>query len=130
MAKIVLMMTGAIKGAAAEVEKYLETFKVYSKLWLEDKNKKYEEFMLSSPDVDAFGGELARYHNLELEVGLLPPVHNIGCLTLGNNRIKHVLQAEAEAWKNQYGLYLRDQLSVEMSDMVEYVRSFTNKLFS
>lgn len=108
--KAVLLMTGSVEGTKTQVETYLSTWKKYDPLWLDDRQKAYEVFMQSKPDLDTFSIEIQKYMDTALEIDDLPSVKNIGCMALGTLPLKNALKSEVTQWKIVYARNLHQQV--------------------
>jgi dynein heavy chain len=150
--KAVLLMTGSVEGTKTQVETYLSTWKKYDPLWLDDRQKAYEVFMQSKPDLDTFSLEIQKYMDTALEIDDLPSVKNIGCMALGTLPLKNALKSEVTQWKivyarnlhhqvlrpsfkyNERALHLSSpvsrgtQAAAELEAMLEYMRDTMKKL--
>eukprot|EP00961_Rhodomonas_salina_P094958 1277719-Rhodomonas_salina.6 len=70
---------GAVEGAKIHVADYLTTFDQYNYLWKEDKQKAYNDFLKTVPDIEAFSNELKKYMDIEREIRNIPGVHVSDC---------------------------------------------------
>ena len=100
--KSVLLLTGSIEGLKSKVVDYIGTFSKYGFLWKSDLHEEYSKFMKKNPNLEDFELELKKYMVLEKEIGLIPPVHNIGALSLETQPMKYSLKSEATSWKSQF----------------------------
>ena len=126
--KSILLLTGSIEGTKIQVADYLETFSTYDTLWKKDMQQEYNEFIKGKPSLEKFEAELKSYMAIEQEIMMIPPVHNIGCLSLETQSLKYSLKAEAAAWKAQYAKNLHSKGFEELNNFNEYIRETRLKL--
>eukprot|EP00899_Mesostigma_viride_P009796 jgi/Mesvir1/18818/Mv04309-RA.2 len=126
--KSVLLLTGSIEGTKQHVMDYISTFSKYDFLWKHDMQGEYAEFMRTNPTLDAFEAELRKYMDIEQEIGLIPPVHNIGAMSLETQPMKYSLKAEAASWKAQFAKNLHRQGHEDLKRLNNYMRETTMKL--
>ena len=126
--KSILLLTGSIQGIKTQVEEYIDTFTKYDFLWTTDLQAEYAKFMKTKPTLEAFEVELKKYMAIEQEVALVPPVHNLGSLSLETQPLKYSLKAEAAAWKSQFAKNLHHQGHSELLDFTNYMQETTLKL--
>jgi len=126
--KVVLLLTGSIEGTKLQVMDYINTFSKYDFLWKQDMQSEYKRFMDKQPSLEAFEGELKKYMAIEKEIQQIPPVHNIGALSLETQPMKYSLKAEAGAWKAQFAKNLHNQGNKDLKDIFNYIRDATLKL--
>ena len=111
---MVLLLTGSMEGAKRTVIEYLRSFKQYDWLWQGNKEQEYAAFMKSSPALSDFEGKLRLYVEVEREISHIPPVHNIGALSLETAPLKYSLRSEAAAWKALFGQHLHSLAAEEL----------------
>jgi dynein heavy chain len=126
--KIVLLLTGAVEGAKTQVNDYLSTFDQYNYLWQNDKQKAYDEFMKTDPDLEKFAGELKKYMDVEREIKDIPSVHVIGCMCLDSSPLMDSLTAEAVQWKAQYGRNMHEEAKFQLMKIQDYFKEKTRAL--
>eukprot|EP00854_Cymbomonas_tetramitiformis_P001067 gene1068-1616_t len=126
--KVVLLLTGSIEGTKSQVMDYIGNFNKYSFLWKQDMQKEYENFMATEPSLEMFEAELKKYMAIEHEIAQIPPVHNIGALSLETQPMKHSLKSEAATWKAQFAKNLHKQGHDDLKKMFNYMRETTLKL--
>jgi dynein heavy chain len=96
---VCLMLTGAVEGIKKQVHDYLHTFIRYDFLWKEDKQLIYESFLKHAKNIDDYEVEVVKYVEIENLIGQIPPVHNIGSLSLETGPLKQSLRYEALQWR-------------------------------
>eukprot|EP00898_Chlorokybus_atmophyticus_P005691 jgi/Chlat1/6122/Chrsp409S05665 len=126
--KSVLLLTGSIEGAKNQVSTYISTFSKYDFLWKRDLQAEYAQFMSTNPSIEAFEAELRKYMDLEQEIAQIPPVHNIGALSLETQPMKYSLKAEAASWKAQFAKNLHKQGLEDLKKLNMYMRETGMKL--
>ena len=92
---------------------YLNSFKRYEYLWLQDKEEAYKQFLQSQPTLEDFENELKKYMNVEQEINSITSSYTIGSLCLQTTPLKNALKHEAEEWKSQYAKNLHQQVEPE-----------------
>eukprot|EP01064_Diplonema_japonicum_P034643 TRINITY_DN7253_c0_g4_i1.p1 TRINITY_DN7253_c0_g4~~TRINITY_DN7253_c0_g4_i1.p1 ORF type:complete len:4646 (+),score=1368.52 TRINITY_DN7253_c0_g4_i1:87-14024(+) len=113
--KVVLLLTGGIHGLNKQVMDYLNSFKRYEYLWMDDKQEEYEKFLEKQPTLAMFEQELKRYKAVEDDVEGIQPSYVIGSLSLDTARLKMSLKREAQDWKSQYAKNLHQQASRDLA---------------
>ena len=126
--KVVLLLTGALHGTKNQVVEYLSTFRKYDWLWKDDKETAYNIFIARSPSIQDFAAELQKFMAVEKEIEAIPPMHNIGALSLNTANLKLQLRNESRQWKVQYSNKVHQQARDSMYAIFEYVRVTTSKL--
>jgi len=126
--KVVLLLTGALFGTRNQVHDYLQTFKKYDWLWKDDKEIAYQKFMAGSPKIEDFEFELQKFMEVEKEIELIPPMHNIGALSLNTANLKLQLRNESRQWKVQYSNKVHESARDSMYELFEYIRVTNAKL--
>mmetsp|Transcript_22862 Transcript_22862/g.57026 ORF Transcript_22862/g.57026 Transcript_22862/m.57026 type:complete len:4419 (+) Transcript_22862:2-13258(+) len=126
--KTVLLLTGSIEGAKRQVYDYLLTFIKYDWLWKGNMQQAYQEFMAKDPSLEDFEMELKRYVDVEGEITKIPPVHNIGALSLETGPLKSSLMTEANAWKAQYAQNLHRQARTELDRISQWLHDMNRNL--
>ena len=96
---VCLMLTGAVEGIKKQVHDYLHTFIRYDFLWKEEKQLMYEGFLKHAKNIDDYEVEIVKYVEIENLIGQIPPVHNIGSLSLETGPLKQSLRYEALQWR-------------------------------
>ncbi|KAJ8610701.1 hypothetical protein CTAYLR_005659 [Chrysophaeum taylorii] len=126
--KVALLLTGALFATKNQVHDYLVAFKKYDWLWKDDKDLQYRKFAAGNPTIGDYENELRRFMNVEREIERIPPMHNIGALTLNTANLKLQLRNESRQWKIQYSTKVHQQARDAMYSLLEYIRVTTNKL--
>jgi dynein heavy chain len=126
--KVVLLLTGSIEGTKLQVMEYINTFSKYDFLWKQDMQDEYKKFMSLNPSLEAFEAELKKYMAIEKEIAQIPPVHNIGALSLETAPMKLSLKQEAGAWKAQFAENLHNQGNQDLRDIFAYMKDASLKL--
>ena len=126
--KVVLLLTGSIEGTKLQVLEYINTFGKYDFLWKQDMQDEYKKFMSLNPSLEAFEAELKKYMAIEKEIAQIPPVHNIGALSLETAPMKLSLKQEAGAWKAQFAENLHNQGNQDLRDIFAYMKDASLKL--
>ena len=126
--KVALLLTGALHATRNQVAECLGTFKKYDWLWKDDKDLQYRKFVEGNPTITDYDVELRRFMEIEREIERIPPMHNIGALTLNTANLKLQLRAESRQWKIQYSAKVHQQAREAMYNLLEYIRVTTNKL--
>ena len=128
--KVALLLTGALHGTKNQVYEHLQTFRKYDWLWQADKDQEYRGFVARNPNVSIsdYEGELQRFMTIEQEISRIPPMHNIGALTLNTSNLKLQLSNESRQWKMVYAAKVHSQAKELMFNLLEYMRATTAKL--
>ena len=126
--KSVLLLTGSIEGLKSKVVEYIGTFSKYGFLWKSDLHEEYNKFMKRNPNLEDFEPELKKYMVLEKEISLIPPVHNIGALSLETQPMKYSLKSEATSWKSQFASNLHIQGHSDLEAIMLYMKETRTKL--
>eukprot|EP00667_Euglena_gracilis_P000005 EG_transcript_5 len=116
--KVVLLLTGGMHGLKKQVMDYVDSFKRYEYLWLQDKEQAYKEFLAGNPSLEDFENELKRYMNLEIEIGQITSSYTIGSLSLQTTHLKTALKKEAMEWKAQYAKNLHIQARSNLENIL------------
>ena len=125
---VCLILTGAVEGTKKQVHDYLLTFMQYDYLWKDDKREAYEQLMASNPDLDHIDQELQKYSDIEDSINRIPPVHNIGCLSLETGPLKNSLRTEATMWKTQYNANIHKEALSELNEVLSYMGELEKRL--
>eukprot|EP00854_Cymbomonas_tetramitiformis_P002070 gene2070-2767_t len=126
--KVLLLLTGSIKGLKNQVWTYIDGFNKYSVLWKKDLQKEYQTFMETGPTLEMFEAELKKYMAFEMEIAQISPVHNIGALSLETQPMKNSLRSAAATWKAQFAQNLHKQGHNDLKKMIDYMRETSLKL--
>ena len=126
--KIVMLLTGAVEGAKTHVADYLVTFNEYNYLWQNDKQKAYQDFLKTDPDIEAFSNELKKYMDVERQIKNIPGVHVIGCMCLDSSPLMDSLISEAVQWKAQYARNLHDGAKEKLHAMQDFFKEKLRQL--
>ena len=126
--KVVLLLTGALHGTKNQVHEYLKTFRKYDWLWKDDKEHAYGKFIERNPSIQDFEAELQKFMAVEQEIELIPPMHNLGALSLNTANLKLQLRNESRQWKVQYSNKVHEQARDSMYELFEYIRVTNAKL--
>ena len=126
--KIVLLLTGAMRGWINKIRCYLLVFTRYDWLWKDDKDLIYKRFAAKKPSISDFEGELQRFLLLEYEMLAIEPSVNIGALRLNTPSLKLQLCNESRIWKVLYSNNVHLLAREAMYAFFEYMRALTNKL--
>jgi len=116
--KVVLLLTGGMHGLNKQVMDYLNSFKRYEYLWVQDKEEAYKRFLASQPTLEDFENELKKYMNVEQEINSITSSYTIGSLCLKTNPLKNALKREAEEWKFQYAKNLHQQAQSDLERII------------
>ena len=119
---MVLLLTGSMEGAKRQVFDYLKTFRAYDWLWQGSKEAEYKEFMKREPTLLDVEAELKKYVDIEREISLISPVHNIGALSLETAPLKYSLRSEALSWKALFGTNLHDQALLKLEECTSWTK--------
>ena len=119
--RVVLLLTGSIQGLRNLVADFLKGFKVYEWLWTEDKDKSYEIFMLTEPNLDDYSMELARFSDTEADIDAIPDRNTIGALQLVTKNIKAQLKHMASMWRVSFSKKLHVNARDQMENLMEYI---------
>ena len=84
--------------------------------------------MAGSPKIEDFESELQKFMEVEKEIEFIPPMHNIGALTLNTANLKLQLRNESRQWKVQYSNKVHEQARDSMYELFEYIRVTNAKL--
>ena len=126
--KIVLLLTGAMRGWINKIHTYLSVFTRYDWLWKEDKDLIYKKFASKKPSISDFESELRKFLMLEQEMLAIEPSFNIGALRLNTPSLKLQLCNESRIWKVLYSNNVHLIARESMYAFFEYMRAITNKL--
>ncbi|KAH9103464.1 hypothetical protein AeMF1_002875 [Aphanomyces euteiches] len=126
--RVVLLLTGSVQGLRNTVTEYLESFKQYEWLWMENKDVSYENFLKKFPELQDFERKLKSFVIIDEDITAVPAVHNIGALSLNTRNIKLQLKHENAQWKLKYSDNLHNQARKKMESLTEYFRSTMGKL--
>ncbi|KAG8470448.1 hypothetical protein KFE25_008869 [Diacronema lutheri] len=126
--KVVLLLTSSLEGAKRGVLDFLVTFAKYEWLWKEEMGVAYAHFLESHPQLDDFEAELKKYVAIEAEIAQIPPLHNIGAISLDTKPLKAAFQAEAGAWKAQYAKNLHSQAHAQLSRLTQWMHDMARNL--
>lgn len=126
--KIVLLLTGAMRGWINKIHQYLGIFTRYDWLWKDDKDFIYKKFASRKPSLTDFEAELKRFLMLEHEMLAIEPSFNIGALRLNTPSLKLQLCNESRIWKVLYSNNVHLIAREAMYAFFEYMRAITNKL--
>ena len=126
--KIVLLLTGAMRGWINTVSTYLSMFSKYEWLWRDDKEMVFKRFMSKKVAISDFEAELRRFVDLEQEILRLEQARNIGALRLNTNLLKPQLCSETRIWKVLFSNNVHRVAKEQMTSMYEYMHGLNNKL--
>ncbi|KAJ0399007.1 hypothetical protein P43SY_008327 [Pythium insidiosum] len=126
--RVVLLLTGSVQGLRNNVTEYLNSFKQYEWLWMEQKDNAYEAFLKTNPELQDFERKLKSFVEIDEEISTLTPVYNIGALSLNTRNIKLQLKHENAQWKLKFSDNLHNQARRKMESLTEYFRATMGKL--
>lgn len=126
--RVVLLLTGSVRGTRVQVEEFLQTFEKFSWMWKSDADGIYREFMKKNPSVDDYERELQKFAQVDDQVTGVHLVHNIGALALNTAPIKGQLRSSNSQWKVQYSDNLHKTAYSQLSGLTEYFKSTLNRL--
>ncbi|KAL4452763.1 hypothetical protein ABPG75_008425, partial [Micractinium tetrahymenae] len=126
--KVVLLLTGSVEGMKAQTVEYLKTFSQYEFLWRTDLQAEYEAFMRSAPTLEECEAQLKRIMAVEQEIALIPPVHNLGALSLDSQPLKYSLRSEAANWKVAFSKTIHKSAAQDLLAFDQYLRELTARL--
>ena len=126
--KSVLLLTGSIEGTKMQVMEYVGTFGKFAFLYETELKSVYEAFMATRPTLEGFENELKKYMAVEEEIQRVPPVHNIGAMSIETKPLKQSLMAAAKEWKTQFAKNLHGKGKQQLQDIHDYMRETTMKL--
>eukprot|EP01012_Entosiphon_sulcatum_P023115 TRINITY_DN280_c0_g1_i7.p1 TRINITY_DN280_c0_g1~~TRINITY_DN280_c0_g1_i7.p1 ORF type:complete len:2218 (+),score=554.82 TRINITY_DN280_c0_g1_i7:76-6729(+) len=116
--KVVLLLTGGIHGLKKQVIDYLNSFKRYEYLWMQNKEDAYKLFLEGHPTLEDFENELKKYMNVEQEINSITSSYTIGSLCLETASLKAALKREANEWKAQYAKNLHMQARKDLEKIM------------
>jgi dynein heavy chain, axonemal len=128
IARVILLLTGSIQGTKNQVNDYLSTFTKYDWLWREDAEAAYVKFMKTNPELDDYERELSRFGQMDAEIEALPPLYNVGALSLNTHNIKAQLKKECGDWKIKFSDKLHELARSKMATLADYMKSAASKL--
>ncbi|TYZ61675.1 hypothetical protein PybrP1_000691 [[Pythium] brassicae (nom. inval.)] len=126
--RVVLLLTGSVQGLRNNVTEYLGSFGRYEWLWMEPKDAAYDAFLKRGPELQDFEKKLQSFVAIDGEISGLPPVYNIGALSLNTRNIKLQLKHENAQWKLKFSDNLHAQARRKMESLTEFFRATTGKL--
>ncbi|RHY37518.1 hypothetical protein DYB25_000117 [Aphanomyces astaci] len=126
--RVVLLLTGSVQGLRNTVTEYLESFKQYEWLWMENKDMSYDTFLKKNPELQDFERKLKSFVIIDEDITAVASAHNIGALSLNTRNIKLQLKHENSQWKLKYSDNLHNQARKKMESLTEYFRSTMGKL--
>eukprot|EP00960_Hanusia_phi_P046745 758011-Hanusia_phi.AAC.1 len=86
---------------------------------IEDKHVIYGEFESCLPSTEDFEREIQKYQDIGRKVNEIPPVHNIGCLSLETGPLKKSLKYEISQWEEMYSVNLHKRALNELNKIQE-----------
>ena len=120
--KSVLLLTGSIEGTKMQVMEYVGTFGKFAFLYETELKSVYAAFMATRPTLEGFENELKKYMAVEEEIQRVPPVHNIGAMSIETKPLKQSLMAAAKEWKTQFAKNLHGKGKQQLQDIHDYMR--------
>lgn len=128
LVKVILLLSGALHGAAQGVRTYLDSFGNYSFLWDDNIQTVYAQFLKKNPSLEDFDDELEKYERIESEIRRkIEDSHLIGVLSLQTTGIKSTLIDLTTMWKGQYTQSLMQIAREDLNTIAEYMSSTTRK---
>jgi len=126
--RVVLLLTGSIRGTRVQVEEFLNTFDKFAWMWKSDADAIYKEFVKKDPNVDDYERELLKFSGVDDQITSVHLLHNIGALALNTAPIKGQLRQLNSQWKVQYSDNLHKTAYSQLSGLSEYFKSSLNRL--
>jgi dynein heavy chain len=80
--KVILLLTGSIRGTENSIEKFLEEFVRYEWLFNERIDDRIRKFNSTNPQLEDFEAELLKFTAFEDEIDNIAPNKQIGALNL------------------------------------------------
>ena len=128
LVKVILLLSGALFGAAQGARTYLDSFTKYSFLWKDNVQTIYAQFLKKNPTLEDFDDELEKYAGIETEIkDRIDDLYVIGVLALQNVNIKATLVDLTIMWKGQYTQSLTQIAREDLNSLVEYMSSTSRK---
>lgn len=144
---VIMLLTDGIHGLQSQVMEYLETFKRYKFLWMDDKMAEYAHFLKTHkstaatiheenekmdtlPALEEFDKQLDKYQELEEEIHLIEDSCNIGSLCLMTESFKGSLRQEATNWKTQYARNLHQIARNEQARLLNFIEEHQKTLLT
>lgn len=128
VAKNVSSLSSAINSTKQEVTDVLEQLTKYNSLWKDDKDKKTEEFLATSPDMYDFEVAVKEYEAIEMEINSLPEMYRVSAIQLSTETFKQAMVAETRAWKRAYGRGLNQKALTDMNTIFEFCEDLNKRL--
>eukprot|EP00937_MAST-01D_sp_MAST-1D-sp2_P003104 g3104.t1 len=94
--RVCLLLAGSIQGTRNHVAEYVDKFREYRWLWLDDRNAKYAEPMDTKPKLTDYESELMEFVYVERDTNALPADHSVGALSLNTEQLKDDLSADEQ----------------------------------
>eukprot|EP00941_MAST-03F_sp_MAST-3F-sp1_P001388 g1388.t1 len=126
--RTVLLLTGSIQGTKNQVREYLNDFHKYDWLWKQDKDAEYKKFIKGNPELEEYEQKLNTFVNVEKQISLIPPMHNISALSLNTRNLKLQLKHEAGSWMILYSMKLHAEALARMESLREYINTCMKRL--
>lgn len=84
--------------------------------------------MKTSPELDDYDRELMRFDDVDSEIEALPPLHNVGALSLNTQNLKAQLKKECADWKIKFCSNLHKMASSQLMALADYMKKAMNML--
>eukprot|EP00756_Hemistasia_phaeocysticola_P023814 Hpha_TRINITY_DN15915_c5_g14::TRINITY_DN15915_c5_g14_i1::g.73298::m.73298/K10408/DNAH; dynein heavy chain, axonemal len=129
MNKFLLQLRGAVTGLQDQLSEFLSQFSVYDSLLRANRADEMEAFNARpDPSFHEYEDKIRFYFSLENEASRLPPIYNIGSLSLDLGKVKATLLCEAQGWKKSFGTSLNNCVKAAMDELVQSTEDLTAKL--
>lgn len=126
--RVVLLLTGSIRGTRERVRSVLSSFTRYEWLWKRDTEDTYQKFLASNPQLEDFEAEFRRFLKLDLEIEHIPVTTTIGAFNLLSVNLKSQLKLSLRDWLRKYSDNLHSKAKISLFELSEYIRNLMHHL--
>eukprot|EP00935_MAST-01C_sp_MAST-1C-sp1_P000949 g949.t1 len=126
--RVCLLLTGSVQGTRNAISDYLGMFLRFDWMWKTTKQKEYEKFMDSEPQMTDYEQKLQYFVDVESDIRSVADRRCIGALSLNATSLKEQFAEECHGWKVLFADNLRKRAKGQMEDIFEYIRVTQGKV--
>jgi dynein heavy chain, axonemal len=126
--KVILLLTGSIRGTENAIEKFLEEFQRYEWLFTERIDDRIRKFNQINPQLEDFEAELLKFSAFEEEIDAIAPNKQIGALNLQTLHVKGALKERITLWKTSFAKDLHKKASAKIEDLKDDMKQIRLKI--
>jgi len=126
--KVILLLTGSIQGTRNKVLQFQKGFEKFAWLWNRQIDQDLKKFNESKPQLEDYEAKLKEFDALSAEVDDIDAFHQIGALSLKNEKVKESLKEWIEKWKTRYSKDLHKKARTMLESLMDEIKQIQLKI--